>query len=205
VPLKGKTKHDILMEFRHEEILEAARKVFARKGYANACVEDIAHAAGIAKGTLYLYYASKHEIYWEALKRGLAALCDELEKKVGAERTSESKIRAFIAAKLTWFEENQDLFKIYHAEFAHAMSQPACLHKDFKGLHQRQMKLLTSALREGILHKAIRKLPAEAAALAILNVARGIITQRLLGWSKTKLQADIDFLFDLTWKGLVCR
>lgn len=205
MPLKGKTKHDILMEFRHAEILEAARKVFADKGYAEASVEDIAHAAGIAKGTLYLYYASKQEIYWEALKRGLAALCAEIERRVGAERTCESKVRAFIAAKLTWFEENQDLFKIYHAEFAHAMSQPAYLHKDFKGFHQRQMSLLTRALRQGILHKVIRKLPAEAAAQAILDVARGIITQRLLGWSKSKLQADIDFLFDLTWKGLVCR
>jgi hypothetical protein len=67
------------------------------------------------------------------------------------------------------------------------------------------VKLLTRALRQGILQKVIRKLPAEAAAEAVLDVARGVITQRLLGWSRTKLQADIDFLFDLTWKGLVCR
>ena len=205
MPLKGKTRHDVLMEFRHEEILEAARKVFARRGYSEASVEDIAREAGIAKGTLYLYYDSKQEIYWEALKRGLGALCDAIEKRVSAERSCESKVRAFIAAKLTWFEENQDLFKIYHAEFAHAMSQPACLRKDFNEFHSRQMKLLTRALRQGILQKVIRKLPAEAAAEAILDVARGIITQRLLGWSRTKLQADIDFLFDLTWKGLVCR
>jgi AcrR family transcriptional regulator len=194
-----------LFEFRHEEILEAARKVFARRGYASASVEDIARAAGIAKGTLYLYYASKHDIYREALKRGLTALCDELEKSVGAERSSDAKIRAFIAAKLTWFEENQDLFKIYFTEYASAVCQPPRLHKDFKGFHLRQMKLLTGALRKGILQKAVRRLPAESAALALLDVARGIITQRMLGWSKTKLQADIDFLFDLTWKGLACR
>jgi len=205
MPLRGRTKRDILLEFRHEEILEAARKVFARRGYASASVEDIARAAGIAKGTLYLYYASKHEIYRQALKRGLTALCDELEKCVGRERSSDARIRAFITAKLTWFEENRDLFKIYFTEYASVLCQPPYLLEDFKGFHLRQMKLLAGALREGILQKMIRRLPAESAALAILDVTRGIITQRALGWSKTNLQADIDFLFDLTWKGLASR
>ena len=203
--LRGKTKREVLLEFRHQEILEAARKVFADKGYSSASVEDIAHAAGIAKGTLYLYYPSKHDIYREALKRGLEALCGDLENKVGAERTCENRIRAFISAKLTWFEQNRDLFKIYYAEYANTVRQPPYLHRDFKGFHERQMKLLTGALHQGVLEGVIRKLPAEAAALAILDIARGIITQRLLGWSRTNVQDDIDFLFDLTWKGLACR
>ena len=205
MPLRGKTKREVVLEFRHAEILEAARKVFAEKGYNSASVEDIAHEAGIAKGTLYLYYPSKQGIYWEALKSGLIALCGELEEKVQAERTCEAKVRAFIAAKLTWFEKNQDLFKIYYAEYANAVSQSPYLRKEFEGFHQRQLKLLINALSEGIHQEVIRGLPAEAAALAILDVARGIITQRLLGWSKTRLQEDIDFLFDLTWKGLACR
>ncbi len=205
MPLQGKTKREVLLEFRHAEILEAARKVFAEKGYTRASVEDIAHAAGIAKGTLYLYYPSKHDIYREALKRGLGALCDELEAKVKAENNCEAKVRAFISAKLTWFEQNHDLFKIYYAEYADAMRQPPYLHQDFKGFHERQMKLLKGALNEGIFRKVIRRLPTEATALAILDIARGIITQRLLGWSKTDVRDDIDFLFDLTWKGLASR
>ncbi len=205
MPLRGKTKRDILLEFRHAEILEAARKVFAERGYSSASVEDIARAAGIAKGTLYLYYPSKSDIYREALKRGLEALCDKLENEVRAQGTCEAKIRAFLSAKLTWFEENRDLFKIYYAEYDNAVSQPPYLHPEFRDFHLRQVRLLTDALREGIFRKTIRRLPAEAAALAILEIARGIITQRLLGWAKTELQDDIEFLFDLTWKGLACR
>src|SRR4051794_3878904 len=48
-------------------ILEAARTVFARQGYASTVVEDIARQAEIAKGTLYLYFPSKEQIYLEAL------------------------------------------------------------------------------------------------------------------------------------------
>lgn len=48
---------------RPGEILEAALRVFAAKGYAAARMEDIAQAAGVTKGTIYLYYPSKEEVF----------------------------------------------------------------------------------------------------------------------------------------------
>ena len=56
-------------EQRRRAILDAARKVFAQQGYASTVVEDIAKQADIAKGTLYLYFASKEQIYLAALLR----------------------------------------------------------------------------------------------------------------------------------------
>jgi AcrR family transcriptional regulator len=53
---------------RPEEILEAALEVFAEQGLAGARVEDIAGRAGISKGTLYLYFPSKDEVFREALR-----------------------------------------------------------------------------------------------------------------------------------------
>ena len=54
-----KTKQQVVMEFRRQEILDAARTVFARKGFADGIVDDIAAEAGVAKGTIYLYFPSK--------------------------------------------------------------------------------------------------------------------------------------------------
>src|SRR6266404_4457564 len=54
-------------EQRRLTILRAARKVFARKGYADTGVDDIAAEANIGKGTLYLYFPSKEQIYLAAL------------------------------------------------------------------------------------------------------------------------------------------
>ena len=45
-------------------ILQAARAVFARQGYANTVVDDIATQAGIAKGTLYLYFPPRNRSTW---------------------------------------------------------------------------------------------------------------------------------------------
>lgn len=53
---------------RPEEILAAAMDVFARSGLAGARVEDIAEAAGVSKGTVYLYFKGKEELFKEAVR-----------------------------------------------------------------------------------------------------------------------------------------
>ena len=55
---------------RRAKIVEAALRVFARKGYYAASVDDIVREAAVARGTFYLYFPSKHELF--------SALCDEL-------------------------------------------------------------------------------------------------------------------------------
>ena len=204
MPLKGKTKRDVVCEFRNAEILAAARTVFAQKGFSEASVEDIAQEAGLAKGTLYLYYPSKHAIYWAALENGLIDLSRQLKLRIEAEATIAAKIRTFIETKLLYFEENRDFFKIYYAEFGNAITHPALFNKDFKEFYVGQLGILKAALEEGIRQKSIRALRIDVTAAAIFDITRGVITQRLLGWSKTDIQEDIDLLFDLAWKGLAC-
>ncbi len=55
---------------RREEILAAARDLFYEKGYQNTTVEEIAEAAEISKGTVYLYFASKDELYVSVILEG---------------------------------------------------------------------------------------------------------------------------------------
>lgn len=64
---------------RHQQILAAAFAEFSAKGYAEARLEDVAHRAGIAKGTIYLYFRNK-EILFRAVLRGLVRhVFEELE------------------------------------------------------------------------------------------------------------------------------
>ncbi len=66
-----RTKQDVVTEFRCSEILEAARKTFAVQGFAATTMDAIAEQAHIAKGTLYLYFPSKRDIYMAALRQGI--------------------------------------------------------------------------------------------------------------------------------------
>ncbi|MDP9001704.1 MAG: TetR/AcrR family transcriptional regulator, partial [Myxococcota bacterium] len=59
---------------RRQQILNVARDVFARRGYHNAKIEDIVTAAGIARGTFYLYFEDKRSIFEEIVDRTIARL-----------------------------------------------------------------------------------------------------------------------------------
>jgi AcrR family transcriptional regulator len=59
---------------RRQQILNVARDVFAKRGYHTAKIEDIVAAAGIARGTFYLYFEDKRAIFEEIVDRTIARL-----------------------------------------------------------------------------------------------------------------------------------
>ena len=71
--MSRKTKKEVVSEFRTGEILEAARAVFAGKGFYAATVDAIAAEAGVSKGTVYLYYVIEERHLWAALNHGIHA------------------------------------------------------------------------------------------------------------------------------------
>jgi AcrR family transcriptional regulator len=66
-------------EARPAELLEAALEVFCEKGFAAARMDDVAARAGVAKGTLYLYFPSKEDIFKALVKLGASAKIERLE------------------------------------------------------------------------------------------------------------------------------
>src|SRR5207244_10883082 len=145
-----KTKKDVVTEFRTSGILEAARKVFAEKGFHEATVDDIAEAAGVAKGTVYLYYESKREVYFAALKFGIAQMYSLLLEELNKVTTPQEKLKALIAAKLAYFDENRDFFKIYFSELGNIpTTHPAGLDKEFQALYQEHGRVVEAILKGG--------------------------------------------------------
>src|SRR5213080_1620600 len=201
-----KTKKGVVTEFRTSGILEAARKVFADKGFHEATVDDIAEAAGVAKGTVYLYYQSKRDVYFAALKFGISQMYALLLQETKKVSTPEEKLKALIAAKLAYFDENRDFFKIYYSELGNIPSTHPCgIDTEFKALYQEQARLVEAILKEGARKKAVRNLRTEQTAFAISDIVRGVVTHRILGWSKSRISQDVDFIFDLIWKGIAAQ
>ena len=202
MPVLGKTRKDVIKEFRTAELLEAARRLFAEQGFHATTVEDIAAAAGVAKGTVYLYYKSKHDVYWAALERGITELLNEIQTRLEAEAAPEDKVRAFIAIKIRYFETNRDFFRIYFSELGSGFSHPTQMPPQFEQMYLQQARILEAVLQQGIQDKAIREIRTDTAAVAISDLIRGIIVQRLLGWSTKDVESDIGFVFDLVWRGV---
>ena len=199
MPVAGKTRKDVVTEFREAEILQAARQVFARRGFADASMEDIAQAAGLAKGTLYLYYDSKRELYQAALRAGLVELCEALERAIEQAPSLPAKLEAYVTTKVAYFDEHRDFFRIYLAEFGNA----ACgvMDPSFRDLSLRQSGLLQAAIREGM--KGAGAKAAEEAAYAVSDLTRGVILRRLMGWSsEPRPEKEVAFVVEFAKKAL---
>ena len=202
MPVATKTKSEVISEFRCAEILDAARKVFSRKNFEQTTMDDVAAAAHVAKGTLYLYFNSKREIYMAALRRDILALSEETERRMRACDTAAEKIRAFISTRVKFFEENRGFFRIYYSEFANFYVPLAPAPKGLRELYIRQAKRLQAVLQQAVDKQEIRGICARSTALRLYDMTLGVIAERLLGWSKASVEEDIEALFELLWRGI---
>ena len=105
-------RREALSELRRAEILSAAIKVFGQKGFQATRAEDIAVAAGIAKGTLYLYFDSKESIYTAALARALEALQVEIEHRSSQANSFAERLAAVIHIRLEFWLEHKAIYRL---------------------------------------------------------------------------------------------
>jgi TetR/AcrR family transcriptional regulator len=104
---------------RPQELLDAALQLFVTKGFAATRMDDVAHRAGVSKGTLYLYYASKDELFKAVVRNSLGLVIAQGSEMVDAWEGSTSDLLHQLAH--TWWSqvgsfEVSGLFKLVIAE-----------------------------------------------------------------------------------------
>lgn len=104
-------------EERQASILEAARQVFFSQGIYNATVDDVAAAAEISKGTVYLYFPSKETILAVLLQEGLALLVQQLEAAYGAgeKMAAVTRLRRIAKAYFDFFQAHPHYYRLLMA------------------------------------------------------------------------------------------
>ena len=205
MPVLGRTKKEVVQEFRTAEILEAARRVFARSGFNETTVDQIAEEAGVAKGTVYLYFSSKQEVFRAALRKGLAELHEQALLEITAANTNAERLQAFIGARLRYCNENRDFFRIYYTEFANLKVRSSTTQPEFQDLYDQQVALLKSLLDAGIRAGELRQLDTRKAAHLIYEYVRAAVAKHVLEWQDEPIESAISLVFDLVWRGIECE
>jgi TetR/AcrR family fatty acid metabolism transcriptional regulator len=101
---------------KREAILRAATRVFARNGYFNSKVADIASAAGVADGTVYLYFKSKEEILHSIFDRTMEEAIAEGRKQLSAITDPREKLRRIAQLHLERMSTDRDLAVVFQVE-----------------------------------------------------------------------------------------
>ncbi len=101
---------------KREAILRAAIKVFAQKGYFNSKVADIAAEAGIADGTVYLYFKSKDEILHSVFDRAMAEFIEEGKREIAQISEPSEKLRRIARLHLERLGADRDMAIVFQIE-----------------------------------------------------------------------------------------
>jgi len=101
---------------KREAILRAATKVFARNGYFNSKVSDIASAAGIADGTVYLYFKSKDEILHSIFDRAMAEFIADGKTEIAGLDNAAAKLGRIAELHLERLGSDRDMAIVFQVE-----------------------------------------------------------------------------------------
>lgn len=101
-----------------QEILDAAREVFAEVGFAGARVDEIARRAGVNKAMIYYRIGDKATLYSEVLRRGFSGIVERLTRHLATLHTPEEKMQGYIRTFVRTFEQNPQLPPIMMREMA---------------------------------------------------------------------------------------
>ena len=113
---RTKTPARTVIPDKREAILRAAIKVFAGKGFFNSKVADIAGEAGIADGTVYLYFKSKDEILHSIFDRAMAEFIAEGKKELAELTTPEAKLHRISELHLEKLGADRDMAIVFQVE-----------------------------------------------------------------------------------------
>src|SRR5262245_26515330 len=130
-----------------QQIIEAAVRVFARRGYYNSRVSDIAREAGIAAGTIYLYFRTKDDILVSLFRDKMANLVDVVRNAIVDEPVTDRKVRVLVHLHVILLENDPDLAEVLQVELRQGQ-------KFFRGASSQEIgayfALIAAVLEEGV-------------------------------------------------------
>jgi AcrR family transcriptional regulator len=196
------SKTDVVTEFRRAQILDAARDHFAQHGVGDTTVDDIARAAGVAKGTVYLYYRSKDEILRQLLDLDLAELRDETLPTITGPGDLGTRLLRYVSAMLGFFERKREF--IDHCQLELSPDARKQIRVTLSQLYREQMDAWDVVLQAASASGSAAP-RANHAAAGIVSLARGLALQRLAGMASEPLDVAAAWASELIWKGLAAR
>jgi len=106
---------------KHIKIINAATKVFAKKGFFNARISDIAKEAKVADGTIYLYFNNKFDILISVFDEEISNMINQINKLLKNENDPRNMLAIFISKHLMMMKKNRNLAEVIQIELRQSL------------------------------------------------------------------------------------
>ncbi|MCX7894627.1 MAG: TetR family transcriptional regulator [Thermoanaerobaculum sp.] len=185
---------------KRTRILEAAVRVFGERGYFGARMRDVAQAAGVADGTLYLYFASKEDLLTAILEEYAQAFVERARRDCQDLADPRMQLRRVLERHLLSLEQNRALAAVFQIELRHSRR---FLRRIAKGQVAQYLLLLQELVARGIQEGIFRPtLDPRVAARAIFGAVDELVTAWVLAHRPASLAAQLEPLLEVLLYGL---
>ncbi len=187
-----------------QKVLDAARALFAERGYEPATIRDIARGAGMSTGAVFANFQDKAELFEAVLAEDLARLVETLRAAAAAETTLRGRL---IAALTAAYHGSLEQLPLVQAVIARSWFQPVAAEMRARGAIRPVIGLITEILQTGVREGELRQdadvlLLSDLVYAAFLSNYRGAAYD---GWTMGQLVERIGKQVDTILAGVLAR
>lgn len=193
---------ELLIQARRDQILDAAAKVFAEKGFHPTTIRDIAREAGLADGTIYNYFENKTALLLGIFERARSALQGDLDPAALAE----PDLRQFLSASLRQplIALQGDNFALFRVVIAEMLVNQELRTRYYQQILEPMLAMAEAHLRQYRAQQRLKPVDEGLVIRMISSLVMGLIVEYVMGDERLAAQWETlpDTLADLLLSGL---
>jgi AcrR family transcriptional regulator len=184
---------------RREQILQAAQKLFADKGFRETNLNDVAVQLGFRRQAVYHYFPSKEDILYELIDRAGQAIATSAQPTLDADMPPAEKLAEVVRNHVRQLLTNIDVFRIQFSELFKLSGQRADgLRRDMAAYVHSVAKVIKAGQKDG----SFIDIPPTTQALLILGMCNGTTDWYTGGWSQVSIDEIADFAARIALAGV---
>lgn len=185
-------------EQRIDTILESARKVFCSCGFEKGSIEDIARDAGIAEGTIYRYFDSKHRLLDEVLRRHYSVLFDDIQQTLPSIEGHGNRLRYLIRRTLITISEDRSMCGLRTLYSRQLDDKRPSLSQD---QNRRMAVLMANEIKAGMKDGSFRL---DTSPSIVCYMIGGALELTEYSYMRTGKTIDVDKVTESIWRTIHC-
>ena len=187
-----------IMQTKREAIFHAIRKLLARHDFHDLKMDDIARRAGIAKGSLYLYFKDKDSLYAGLVQSLFDKLFPRIEDHLRSSAEPQDILKNVLETQIAFFEEHIDVFTHFFREGPGSSARESSLKASFRGY----LNNLIEIVKKGIARGQLRSIDPVKATFIFVGMIRSAVVERIHGFTHEPLSGDVDKIWDIFINGV---
>jgi len=201
--VRSRSKEDVVSEFRIQSIQDAAMRVISRKGMAAATIAEIAEEAKVAKGTIYLYFRDRDELLEKTFEKAIGQLHARVEQAMAAGITFEEKLRGYISAKIAFFQDHRDFFRLFLSRrMPEGNPQQQRRQKRNCQTYRNRIEWMAAELSKAMDAGEIRRMDPFRMSLLLVEGSTAIVMERLTEDAPPAQEEDVKLIVDVLLNGI---